>query len=94
MFVRKLGLDYRVDTSQRKYVAGYDGATTSTLGKLNDLTIKIGNLAYIGSFTVVRNLSTYEVILGVPFLEAIGIHDQLKQSLGTVCGEEVINKGN
>ena len=92
--LERLGIHHMIDRSRCKYVSGFDGTISKTRGSIDNLNIDVGNFRYDGNFTVVEDLSTYDLLLGVPFLEDTGIYADLKTSITNTCGQQAIGLGN
>ena len=92
--LESLGIQHMIDRSKCKYVSGFDGNISKTRGSIENLNIDVGNFRYDGNFTVVEDLSTYDLLLGVPFLEDTGIYADLKISITNTCGQQAIGLGN
>ena len=69
--LRRMGLTKYIDTSKRSIFYNADGRKAKTLGNLNGFPVTLGRLTTKVTFSVTDALS-YEVLLGMDFLVAVG----------------------
>ena len=88
--VKKLGISDLIKPDFAS-CSSFNGASIESPGRIQ-LEVILGDIIYTGNFTVVPSLTSYDLILGSPFLMATGIHHKVMKALEDVCGNGIIRQ--